>query len=380
MTSVSSEGSFPDVSAQVIDAVRRRFSVSTEFHRENGMIEFNLDSNQREIKTSFQSLLDELSQFGRSAILRKQSDQSLLLMVFVKPPYPKQRLKIPLILFFATVIAVFSDGFIRSYYYSDPVTPTLSISNDILFSLLYVAALLGILGTHEMGHKVASWSHKMNSSWPYFIPGIPGVLPTFGAVIRAADAPPNRDALFDLGLSGPIAGLAITFIVSIFAAMSAHLIPVTSYPAGTSFGSTDLYTTFMLGLIKPGSSGMVIGGGLFQLLYFAYSLGFFVTFINLLPAWQLDGGHIANSAVSPRVHQILTFASIVIMFVTGLYLMAILILLLYGRAPALRPLDDVSPLSNTRKVIFILTWVLAASIGAFVILNNPIFSLSLFKF
>lgn len=379
MTSITPEGSIPDISSQIIDVVRKRFSVSSEYHRENGVIEFNLDSNQQDTKSSFESLIGELSTYNRTAIFRKQADNTLQLLVFEKPPYPKQRLKLPLILLFATVIAVFADGFIRSYYYSDPLTSSLSISNDIVFALLYVAALLGILGTHEMGHKVASWVHKMNSSWPYFIPGIPGVLPTFGAVIRAADPPPNRDALFDLGLSGPVAGLAVTLVVSIFAAMSAHLIPTSSYPAGTTFGSTDLYTSFLLGLIKPDSAGQVLTGPLFQLLYFAYSLGFFVTFINLLPAWQLDGGHIANSAVSPRVHQILTIVSVIVMILTGLFLMAILVLFLYGKAPALRPLDDVSPLSTSRKVIFILTWVLAASIGAFVILNNPIFSLSLFK-
>ena len=105
------------------------------------------------------------------------------------------------------MVAVFLDGFLRSYSYSDPLTPSLSISNDIQFAVLYVLALLGILGIHEMGHKISSRVHKMNSSWPYFIPGIPGIWPTFGAVIRAADAPPNRDALFDLGLSGPVAGL-----------------------------------------------------------------------------------------------------------------------------------------------------------------------------
>lgn len=343
------------------------------------MIEFNLYPVQRETKSSFLSLVNDLRRYGKTVMLRKQIDGSLLLMVFDKPPHPPQRLKLPLALFFATIIAVFADGFIRSYGYSDPTTPTLSVTNVILFSGLYVLSLLGILGTHEMGHKVASWVHKMNSSWPYFIPGIPGIFPTFGAVIRAAEPPPNRDALFDLGLSGPVAGLAITVVVSIFAAISAHLIPTSSYAAGTTFGSTDLYTTYLLAWLRPGSSEEVIGGALFQLLYFAYSLGFFVTFINLLPAWQLDGGHIANSAVSPRVHKILTVISVIVMLVIGLWLMALLVIFMYGQAPSLRPLDDVSPLSSTRKVIFILTWLLAASIGAFVILNNPIFSLSLFK-
>lgn len=344
------------------------------------MIEFEIDPAQRETKSAFLSLLRDLSRYKKTAVLRRKETGGMTLIVLDKQPYAKQRTTIPLALFFATVIAVFADGMIRTLYMnSDPLTPVVSITNAILFSGLYVLALLGILGIHEMGHKVASWAHKMNSSWPYFIPGIPSILPTFGAVIRAADPPPNRDSLFDLGFSGPIAGLAVTVIVSIFAAMSVHLIPASAFPAGTTFSQGDLYTSYLISLIKPGSASMIIGGPLFQLLYFAYSLGFFVTFINLLPAWQLDGGHIANSAVSPRVHKWLTVVTIVIMLAIGLWLMAFLIIFMYGRAPALRPLDDVSPLSNTRKVVFILTWVIAAAIGAFVIYNNPIFSLGLFK-
>ncbi len=311
--------------------------MASQYHMDNGSFEFNLDTNVSETKESFRSLLEDLTKYNKTAVLRRQADKSLQVFVLEKTPYVKQRMKLPLILLFSTVIAVFADGYIRTYQYSDPTAPSLSVSSDVLFSLLYVLALLGILGTHEMGHKVASWVHKMRSSWPYFIPGIPGIFPTFGAVISARDPPPNRDALFDLGLSGPIAGLVVTFVVSIFAALSAHLIPVSSYPANASFTSFDSYTAFLMGLLRPGSASMVSGGALFQLLYFAYSLGFFVTFINLLPAWQLDGGHIANSAVSPRVHQILTFVSIVIMLVTGLFLMAILILFMWGRAPAFRP-------------------------------------------
>jgi membrane-associated protease RseP (regulator of RpoE activity) len=379
LSSVSPEGSLPDISFQVIDAVRRRFPVASEYHLENGNFEFNLESNVPETKQAFKSLLDEVGKYHKTAVLRKQADGSLQLHVLEKMPYSKQRVKIPLVLLLATIIAVFADGYLRSSGYSDPLTSHLSASSVLMFASIYVVALLGILGTHEMGHKIASWVHKMKSSWPYFIPGIPGIIPTFGAVIRAGDIPPNRDALFDLGLSGPIAGLVVTFFVSIFAAISAQLIPASSYPTGTAFTSFDYYTSFLMGLIRPGSSTMISGGALFQLLYFAYSLGFFVTFINLLPAWQLDGGHIANSAVSPKVHQILTFVSIIILIVTGLYLMGFLILFMWSRAPGLRPLDDVSPLSNSRKVLFILTWVLAAAIGGFVILSNPIFGLSPFR-
>jgi membrane-associated protease RseP (regulator of RpoE activity) len=380
LTSTSPEGSgFSDLSAQIIDSVRSHFDVTSELFLDNGALEFTLNPVQRDTKSSFLSLLNELSRFGKTAVLRKKDTGELQLLIVNKQAYQKQRLNVPIILLFATIIAIFADGMIRTLSGSNSVTGVVTLSNAVLFSGLYVVALLGILGTHEMGHKIASWVHKMNSSWPYFIPGIPSVIPTFGAVIRAADPPPNRDSLFDLGLSGPVAGLAITVIVSVFAAVSVHLIPMSSFPAGTTFSSGDLYTSWLVSIFQPGSGNMVLGGSLFQLLYFAYSLGFFVTFINLLPAWQLDGGHIANSAVSPRVHKYLTIASILIMIALGLVLMALFVIFLYGRAPSLRPLDDVSSLSRTRKVIFVLTWILAASIGAFVILNNPIFSFAIFK-
>jgi membrane-associated protease RseP (regulator of RpoE activity) len=345
---------------------------------ENGSVEFYLTPNQKDTKSNFLSLHQILARSGKAAVFRR-TDKGYLLVVVPKPQQSKQRLKIPLILFAATLAAVFADGYLRASSYSDPSVPSLSTNQDVTFALIYVASLIGILGIHELGHKVASWYHKMNSSWPYFIPGIPSVLPTFGAVIRAADPPPNRDALFDLGFSGPIAGLVVTVLVSVFAALSAHLIPTSSFPTNTPFGSVDYYTSFLLGVFKPASSGQVVTGPLFELLYFAYSFGFFVTFINLLPAWQLDGGHIANSAVSPKVHQYLTYASIGIMLITGLWLMAILLLFFSSRVQALKPLDDVSPLSNSRKVLFVVTFVMAAAIGGLVILNNPIFGLGLFK-
>ena len=378
MTTIDSQPQSELSTEDVINAVHQRFSVDSEFMGENGSVEFYLTPNQKDTKAGFLSLHQLLAHYGKAAVFRR-TDKGYFLVVVSKPPLSKQRLKIPLLLFTATLVAVFIDGFWRASTSGDPTSPILSTSQDITFALIYVAALIGILGIHELGHKVSSWYHKMNSSWPYFIPGIPSVLPTFGAVIRAADLPPNRDALFDLGFSGPIAGLVVTVVVSVLAALSAHLIPISSFPANTTFGGVDYYTSFLLGVFKPASANQVVTGPLFQLLYFAYSFGFFVTFINLLPAWQLDGGHVTNSAVSPRVHQYLTYASIGIMLVTGLWLMAVLLLFFSGRVPAMKPLDDVSPLSNSRKVLFVLTFVLAAAIGGLVILNNPIFGLGLFR-
>ncbi len=357
---------------RTIDGVRQRFLVTSEYLREDASIEFNLDSNQHDVKSGFLSLINELRRYGDTAILRR-SGSGYLLLVIRKPKYSKQKVRTPFILLLVTLAIIVADGFVRVYSYSDPITAHLSTGEEITIAALYAAAIFGIIGVHEMGHKVATWYHKMESSWPYFIPGIPGIWPTMGAVISARDPPVNRDSLFDLGISGPVAGLAVTVVVSILAVISAKIVPISSFPSNMQFSSSDSYTSFLIDLFKTSSSSEVEVGATFSLLYFAYSFGFLLTFINLLPAWQLDGGHISNAAVSPKVHKWLTYISVLIMLVIGFYLMAILILILAGRSPSLQPLDSVSPLSSKRKILFLAVFVLAAFIFVGVLYNNAFF-------
>ncbi len=359
---------------RIIDAVRSRFTVNLEYLREAQALEFYIDDKDTELKSKFASLMADLQNMGDIAILRKTVDHGLMLMVFKKPPPPKPRMNIlPLALFIATIIAVFADGVLRAYYYRDPLTPSVALTEAFQIGVIYTISLMGILGIHELGHKIAAWHHKMNATWPYFIPGIPSIWPTFGAVIRSLDPPVNRDALFDLGLSGPIAGLIVTFLVSIVAVADAKMVPISLLGSNPQITNVDYFTSFLINAIKAPNANTAIVSPTFSVLYFAYSLGFLLTFINLLPAWQLDGGHIANAAVSPRVHKWLTYVSAVIMILIGFWLMAILVLVLGTSTPSLRPLDDVSPLSTKRKVFLILTWILAASIYFFVIYNNAIF-------
>lgn len=357
---------------RITDEVHRRFAVANEYLREDGVVEFNLGPDQADTKSNFLSLIEELRKYGDTAALRR-TEGGYLLIVFRKPAQSTRKYRTPLILLVATLAAILADGFIRAYFYSDPTTNHLSVAEELTIAAIYAASLLGILGTHELSHKIASWYHKMDSSWPYFIPGIPGIWPTFGAVISARDPPVNRDSLFDLGLSGPIAGLVVTFVVSIIAVVSAHIIPISSFPSNAQLGGSDYYTSFLIGAMKNAPPNSVVVGPLFSLLYFSYSIGFLITFINLLPAWQLDGGHISNAALSPRAHRWLTYISVIIMVLIGFYLMAFLILIFAGRSPGLRPLDDVSPLSSKRRVFFVLTWILAGAILAFMVYNNAFF-------
>lgn len=361
--------------SQIIDSVHRRFAVTGEYIRENSGVEFHLDRAQEDLKSKFVSLTQELRMIGFTAVLRR-SETGFLLIVGRKPIQVVRRSKTPLILLIVTLATILADGLIKAFTFPNTLGSHIGPLNAIAIAGMYTAAIFGIISIHEMGHKAASWYHKMDSSWPYFIPGIPGIWPTMGAVITSREPPVNRDSLFDLGISGPVAGLAVTVIVSFIAVFTAKLVPTSLFQA-SQIGTSDYYTSFLIGLFRSGSAGEVITGTTFGLLYFAYSFGFLLTFINLLPAWQLDGGHISNAAVSQRMHKLLTYLSVIIMVLIQFYLMAILILLFAGRSPALEPMDNVSPLSSKRKIFFILTWILAIGIFAFVLYNNAFFGLGL---
>ena len=92
---------------------------------------------------------------------------------------------------------------------------------------------------------------------------------------------------------------------------------------------------------------------------FAAWLGFLITFLNLLPAWQLDGGHMSRVLLGQKWHKIATYASMGVLVLLNYWMMAVLILILSSRSKDAQPLDDISPLSKNRKIIYIGVIVLA---------------------
>jgi membrane-associated protease RseP (regulator of RpoE activity) len=228
---------------------------------------------------------------------------------------------------------------------------------------------------HELSHKIAASKHGIRASLPYFIPGLPTVLPTFGAFISTRDPPTNRDSLFDLGLSGPIGGLIITLFVGVGGALTSFSTSVdVAENLGTQTVTVDVFTETVLSLFSSQPEGSVL---ILSPLTFAATIGFLITFLNLMPAWQLDGGHIASSVLSKRQHKVATYISILVLFVLGFTLMALFVLVLSIRTPEASPLDNVSELSRSRRVIFIGVIVLAIALYFFTIANNPFFSNSL---
>jgi membrane-associated protease RseP (regulator of RpoE activity) len=80
--------------------------------------------------------------------------------------------------------------------------------------------------------------------------------------------------------------------------------------------------------------------------------GMVVTMLNLLPVAMLDGGHVARSTLTgDKPRQILTFASVALLLFIGteFLIMAFVIILTMVKHPG--PLDDVSNLSRSRKLL-----------------------------
>ncbi len=330
------------------------------YAREDGALEFSIESSPT-LKQDFQKLIDDLRQHEVIAALRKVNDQGLTVTVG-RPPAGKSRMKawMPVALFAVTVAVVMYDGFLRS----QTISAKAYIVDPWEMAMIYTFSLMGILGVHELGHVIASKKHKVKATWPFFIPGVPGFFispPTFGAVIFSRGHMTNRDVLFDIGVAGPIAGLVVTVLVSIYGAMLSPLVPAEEAQALLGQAQLIKINSSLLMMGTYFIAGKLVAGyvPVMSPVAFAAWIGFLITFLNLLPAWQLDGGHITRAAVGIKWHRRLTFISVIILAGLGYIVMALFVMMMSSRSPDVKPLDDVSPLSRKRKIIFIVALFLA---------------------
>ena len=264
----------------------------------------------------------------------------------------------PRILFAVTVTMVLIDGYFRT----DFVNTLSFIGDPTEMSILYAFSLIGILGVHESGHLIAAKKHKIKTSWPYFIPGVPVFgIPTFGAFIQSRGLTVNRDILFDIAIAGPIAGLVVAIVVAVFGVYTSPIID--NELAEQLFGTSQLMEMneniimkiIIIAFEKDGANVQLV----MSPIMFAAWLGFLITFLNLLPAWQLDGGHLARVIFGKKWHKIATYASMGVLVLLNYWMMAILILILSSKSKDTQPLDDISPLSSNRKIMYIGVIILA---------------------
>jgi len=181
----------------------------------------------------------------------------------------------------------------------------------------FAATLMTILLCHELGHYFTGRRRGVDVSLPYFIPVPPQVtLGTLGAVIRMRRPISDRNALFDVGASGPVAGLVIAIPLLVIGLYLSEVGPID--PDSMIEGNSILYA-----LLKYAVFGRWLpSGGIDVHLHpmaFAGWVGLLITMINLMPIGQLDGGHVARAALgqahekmSQRLHVILPVIGLVV--------------------------------------------------------------------
>jgi membrane-associated protease RseP (regulator of RpoE activity) len=196
---------------------------------------------------------------------------------WIAPPR-RRRVWLPLGLFVATILstflaqALYVDGEFRWHFMP-------------LQGLEYSAAVMTILLCHEMGHFIQAWRYGVHASWPYFLPMPFSPIGTLGAVIVMEPGKGDRRALFDIGISGPLAGLLPALVCcAVGLAWSKPVVP--GGDAGTGVGSSLLFS-FLARVFGPGDGPIDL-----HPLAFAGWVGLLVTAINLVPIGQLDGGHV----------------------------------------------------------------------------------------
>lgn len=332
---------------------------------------------ESDVRHKFPSLLSQLGKIGLVATVTKRQYIRWLMptlksarlsisggTVLTVHRLPQQKAKhtllrfLPLGLFVVTLTVVFIDGMIRS----DSIFARMGIQDPVMLAVVYTMSLMGILGIHELGHMIAAKHYGIRMSWPYFIPMYPGFFsPTLGAMIRLKSNMPNRNAMFDVGISGPIAGLIITVIVSIYGSSISVLIPADEAQRFMEDSqlfelSTSVLMMATMQLTGTLSDDMVL---VMSPVMFAAWLGFLLTFLNLIPAAQLDGGHVTRATLGAKYHRLMTFGGIGILFALQYPVMGALVLIMAIKAPENPPLDDVTPLSKRRKILFIVALALA---------------------
>lgn len=162
----------------------------------------------------------------------------------------------------------------------------------------FAATLMTILACHEAGHYFVGKRHGVDVSLPMFIPMPPGIsLGTLGAVIRMRNAIHDRRTLFDVGASGPVAGLIVAIPALVIGLHLSHLGPIG--PDDSLEGNSILYALLKYAVFGRWLPGDGMDVQLHPMALAAW-VGLLVTAINLMPIGQLDGGHIARAALGDR--------------------------------------------------------------------------------
>ncbi|KAG2483904.1 hypothetical protein HYH03_017226 [Edaphochlamys debaryana] len=220
---------------------------------------------------------------------------------------------------------------------------------DIVDAIPGALALWFALGAHDFGHYQAAKRHGLQLYVPFYLPAGFGLLGSFGSITRMRNFVPNREALLDFAVSGPLLGCSVSagLLLAGFVLTAAGATNITlETPA---FGDSTLVALLAglfigpEGLSKPETqvNGLLLAGW----------AGLIANSLNIIPAGELDGakmalgcwGRRAASAVS-----VLTLGALGFSAITGnaLSFYWVLLVLFLQRGPILPCNEELSAPKN----------------------------------
>ena len=358
---------------------------------------------------AYDQLAEALSPYGLMPLFRKDEDGRHLILLVQAPPPPKpSNIWINLLLFVLTFLSMMVAG--AQIPKSVPIPQgddlgTIMLQLQLQFQYMltgwpFALSLMSILLAHEFGHYFTSRFHKLAATLPYFIPLPIPPIGTLGAVIRLKEMPKNKRILLDVGIAGPLAGLVVAIPILLVGLRMSQLDTLPAVPSlleGNSVLYLFLkYITFGQMLPAPASynvppvlhwlqyfftgTPVPVGGTDVLLGQVAWAgwVGLLVTSLNLIPAGQLDGGHILYVLLGgKRLRALLPYLT-AILAVLGIFSVSwwiwIGLLNLFGRLTD-EPRDQITELGPARRALAIF------GVAVFVLVFMPVpISASIFSF
>jgi len=323
-----------EITSIIENNVAKHFNIKSAYTEEK---EFYFKVQDYE-KENFVHLVDDLDKIGYLPFINRYGDHYRI-DIAQKPEHGESRIHINVILFFVTVVSTVFAGYL--------------LGGNIVDGIAFSMALMAIIGTHETAHYFAAKKHSVKTTLPYFIPA-PTLIGTFGAVIKVKSAIPHKNALFDLGFSGPLAGIIVTIPVLVTGILLSKVAPVQDaifhfIPPILMYIPMSIVFQYV-----PTGYGIMI-----HPVAFAAWVGIIITMLNLMPVAFLDGGHISRSIFNEKMHMILSFIGIgITLFLRWIPMAILMAAMLFMSKKHPGALDNVSKLSGSRKKIAILVIII----------------------
>ncbi len=214
------------------------------------------------------------------------------------------------------------------------------LSTYLAGGLAFSLALMTTLLAHELGHYLQALRYGVPASLPYFIPMPVSPIGTMGAVILMQPGMGNRRTLFDIAISGPVAGIVPALLFCVVGLQWSEVVAVSDIQSGWSLGEPLLFKLLVYLTFGPLGEGQDV---MLHPVAFAGWVGVFITALNLIPIGQLDGGHVLYALLLKRAHMVakgMLAAAVLAVILWGYWGWSLMLLLLMWMGPVHPPTAD----------------------------------------